>query len=93
MLDKAIACGRSWRAICNKAFLNARTGSVSPGAGAYFPDSVITQEITQMAEHGALATLKDLAEKEVGMPRACWVKCVADVSRRKNSQNADRLSE
>ena len=29
-----------------------------------------------MAEHGALATLKDLA---------CWVKCVADVSRRKNS--------
>ncbi|STM38501.1 Uncharacterised protein [Escherichia coli] len=46
-----------------------------------------------MAEHGALATLKDLAEKEVRMPRACWVKCVADVSRRKNSSNADRLSE
>ncbi len=46
-----------------------------------------------MAEHGALATLKDLAEKEVEdaarllgeMRRACWVKCVADVSRRKNS--------
>lgn len=38
-----------------------------------------------MAEHGALATLKDLAEKEVRMPLACWVKCVADVSRRKNS--------
>ena len=36
-----------------------------------------------MAEHGALATLKDLAEKEG--EDACWVKCVADVSRRKNS--------
>ena len=40
-----------------------------------------------MAEHGALATLKDLAEKEVRMPRACWVKC-RGVSRRKNRSNA-----
>lgn len=38
-----------------------------------------------MAEHGALATLKDLAEKEVEDAARLLGECVADVSRRKNS--------
>lgn len=38
-----------------------------------------------MAQHGALATLKDLAEKEVMTLLSYWERCVVAVSRRKSS--------
>lgn len=38
-----------------------------------------------MAQHGALETLKDLAEKEVDDAARLLAKCVAAANRRKNS--------
>ena len=47
-----------------------------------------------MAEHGALATLKDLAEKEVEDAARCWVKCVAECQQAEEQlKMLNRLSE